>query len=439
MNRTCRIAVLVAIAAGCGRSRVDPVVEVHATATQASPNGAVAEIKTTEGDWPSWRGPLTDGIAAGPAVPTHWTETDNVIWKTEIPGRGHSSPIIVGDRICFETADEKDETQSVVCLNRIDGNLLWQSTLHKGRLERFIHKENTQASSTLACDGERLYALFLNDGHIWATALDLNGKEVWKQNVGGFHSRFGYSASPALYHSLVLLAADHEQGGFVAALNRLTGDVVWRKKRPAKSSYASPRVISVGGRDQMILGGCKLVCSYNPFTGDELWQTEGTAEAGVGTAVVDGELIFASGGYPDQNTVAVDSSGKSVWQNNIKSYVPSMLAHAGHLYVTPDDGVFRCFEAKSGKELWKKRIGGNFRASPLLSGGHIYTTDMLGKTIVFKASPDACDIVAENQLGNEAFSSPAVSRGQLFLRVADSSKSPRQEWIYCIGQPPTAN
>jgi outer membrane protein assembly factor BamB len=437
MTRCCIVGLLFLTSIGCGRRRVDPVVEVRAVATEAASADEASAATLGRDDWSGWRGSNSDGIATGPAIPTKWSETENVTWKVEIPGRGHSSPIVIGEKIYLETADEKDETQSVLCLNRADGSRLWQTTLHQGQLDRALHKENTQASSTLACDGEHLYALFLNAGHIWASALDLDGHEVWKKEVGGFDSKFGYASSPALYKSLVLIAADHQQGGFIAALNRSSGDVAWRKKRPAKSSYASPRVISMGGKDQMILGGCSELCSYDPSTGDQLWHTKGTAEAGVGTAVIDGDLIFASGGYPEKNTLAVDASGKKVWQQNVKSYVPSMLTYEGYLYMTPDDGIFRCYEAKSGDEKWTKRVGGNFRSSPVLSGGHIFTTDMSGKTIVFKASPESCEIVAENPLGTEGFASPAISRGQLFLRVADNLKGSRRDWVYCIGQPIT--
>ena len=184
----------------------------------------------------------------------------------------------------------------------------------------------------------------------------------------------------------------------------------------------------------MILAGCDELCSYAPLTGDRLWQTKGTAETAVGTPVIDGDLIFASGGYPEKNTLAVDASGKKVWQQNVKSYVPSMLTFQGYLYMAPDDGIFRCYEARTGVEKWSKRVGGNFRASPVLSDGHIYTTDMSGRTIVLKANPQSCEIVAENQLGTEGFASPAISRGQLFQRVGDSSTGSRREWVYCIGQ-----
>ena len=433
MYRIQLACVLFLVTAGCGGPRVTPVTEVFATALESSVAADDSTGMITSDDWPSWRGSKTDGVATGTAVPTRWSVSENVKWKGKIPGRGHSSPIIVGERIYLETADEKNQVQSVLCLDRADGKEIWQTTVHKGKFEKAVHQENTQASTTLACDGERLYTLFLNDRHIWASAMDLDGKVLWKKSIGGFSSKFGFSSSPALYQSMLLIAADHQQGGFIVALKCKSGDVVWRKKRPSKSSYASPRVVSLGGRDQMVIGGCGFFASYNPLTGEELWKKKGTAEAGVGTPVVVDDLVVASGGYPESNTLAVNADGKVVWEERIKSYVPSLIAYEGHVYIVPDDGVFHCLEAKTGQEKWKKRVGGNFRVSPILSDGNIFTTDMSGKTTVFKADPTKYELVAENQLGTEGFASPAVSRGQLFLRVADSSSGPRQEWIYCIG------
>lgn len=423
-------------AAGCGRGGgppVPPTAEI--TAKPESLQTEISDWQPAADDWPMWRGPNADGVGRGPTVPTHWTDTENVVWKAKISGRGHSSPIVVGERIYLETADEPAQKQSVICLDRADGKQLWQTTLFEGNFETAMHGENTQATSTLACDGERLLAMFLNDRKIWATALDLDGKEIWKTEVGSFASKFGYSASPTLYKSLVLLAADHQQGGYLAALNRVTGDIVWRKSRPAKSSYASPRVVSIGGKDQLVLCGCNLVESYDPLTGDQLWSTPGTAEAGVGLPVVAGDLVIASGGYPEQETIALKSDGSVAWKENVKSYVPSLLVYERKLYLVSDDGIARCYDAESGKELWKHRIGGKFRVSPVVSDGNIITTDMSGKTTVFRANPEWYEQVAENQLGAEGFASPAISRGQLFLRVADESKDVRQEWLYCIGKP----
>ena len=426
---------LALVAIGCGRPPGPPVPKTQEIAAKpVSVTGDAAGLTIGDDDWPMWRGPNADGVATGPAVPTKWTETDNVAWKVKLPGRGHSSPIIVGDRIFLETADEQAKVQSVVCLNRKDGKQLWQQTLFEGNFETQMHGENTQATSTLACDGERLYAMFLNDRKIWATALDLDGKQVWQTEVGSFAAKFGYSASPTLYKSLVLLAADHQQGGFIAALNRTDGEIVWRKQRPQYSSYASPRVVTLGGRDQLVICGCLQVSSYDPLTGEQLWSTPGTAEAGVGLPVTTGSLVIASGGFPQKETIALKADGSVAWRNANKSYVPSLLVLDGYLYVVSDDGIARCHDASSGAEKWKQRIGGDFRVSPVASGGNIFTTDMSGKTTVFRANPEKYEPVAENRLGTEGFASPAISKGQLFLRVADISKGPRQEWLYCVGK-----
>lgn len=429
---------LVLCGGGCGRPKGPPAPPTSEIAAPAG--GAVADLPAPQSgadDWPQWRGPHADGISTGPAVPVSWKDgatPENILWKQQIPGRGHSSPVIVGDHVYVETADEEAKVQSVLSLSRTDGQQVWKTDLFKGNFETAMHGENTQASSTLAYDGERLFASFLNDRKVWVVALDLTGKELWRQEVGGFTSKFGYSASPTLYKSLVIVAADHQTGGFLAALDRQSGKIVWRKKRPAASSYASPRVITISGKDELVICGCDLVASYDPLTGEQNWATKGTTEASVGTMVIAGDLMFASGGYPGRDTVALTASGEVAWRNTEKSYVPSLIAYQDHLYMVNDDGVAYCYEAKTGQERWKKRIGGNFRVSPVLNDGHIFTTDMSGKTTVFKAQPTQLEIVAENQLGTEGFASPGISKGQLFLRVGDNSSGQRHDWIYCIGK-----
>lgn len=434
------VLIAASMLSGCGRPRspaapVAPTTEIRPVAnlSPASP------LQLSPDDWPAWRGPNQDGVAHGPPPPTRWSDAENVAWKASLPGRGHSSPIIVGERIFLETADDEQKIQSVIGLNRADGSQLWQTEIHRGRFETNMHQENSQATSTLACDGQRLFALFLNDRKIWATALDLDGRILWRKEVGAFASKFGYSASPALFEDYLFVAADHSSGGFLAALHRETGDIVWRTARERGDSYASPRVVSLGDKPQVILGGLRQVASYDPRTGEQLWATKGTAEAVVGTAVTASDLVFVTGGYPEAQTVALKPDGAIAWKkDNVKSYVPSLLAYRDHVYLANDEGVVICWDAAAGQEKWKHRIGGNFRVSPLLAGGHIYVTDMSAKTTVFKASPDRFEAVGENQLGTEAFASPAVSRGQLFLRVADTSAGSRKEFLYCIAQPDEA-
>jgi len=423
---------------GCGRGpggTVPPTAEIAAPAEAGQTSDP--ELTFAAGDWPMWRGPRVDGVAEGPPTPTRWTEQENVLWRAPIPGRGHSSPIVLGDRVFLETADEQERHQSVLAFDLKTGKQLWETSLFEGGLETEMHPENTQATSTLATDGEHLFASFLNDRTIWVVALSLDGKEEWRTNAGSFASKFGFSASPTLYRGLVLIAADHMQGGFVAALRRHDGQVVWRRTRPAKSSYASPRVVRLGSEDQLVLCGCNLVSSLNPLTGTVNWETKGTAESGVGTLVTTNDLLFASAGYPEQETLALRPDGTVVWRNKTKSYCPSLLAHEGHLYQVADDGILRCYNAESGQETWKQRIGGRYRVSPLLAGGHIYITDMQGRTTVFKADPSKYQEVAVNQLGEEGFATPAVSDGRLLLRTAGNEGGTRRETLYCIaaGEP----
>lgn len=425
---------------GCRRppgpppNRSGPVAATSEIKTDANVAGKPAPaIRLSPADWPMWRGPNEDGVSTAGTAPTMWAETENIVWKAAIPGRGHSSPIIVGDRIYFETADDQQQVQSVICLNRADGLVVWQTEIHHGNFEKALHAENTQASSTLACDGERLFALFLNDRKIKATAIDLGGKIVWQVDVENLHRS---SAIPHLQRSLktsaslpLITAAGASSPPCIAKPARLCG----KKPRDRGDSYASPRVITLAGKSQVILGGTRKVVSYAPLTGTENWSAQGTAEADVGTAVTAGDLVFVSGGYPEAEIMAVGPDGKVVWRKNVKSYVPSLIAHDGHVYFANDEGIIICWEAASGNEKWKKRIGGNFRVSPLLVGGNTYVTDMSAKTTVFKATPEAYEAVAENRLGTEAFASPAVSHGQLFLRVADTNDGVRSESLYCIG------
>lgn len=437
MSADWKLTLLMVCVCGCGRPPVPQVAEILAPVGDGNVavTGAVSQLPEptfAPADWPAWRGVHCDGVAGGPAAPVEWSETKNVVWKLKLPGRGHSSPIILGDRVFLETADDGQQTQSVVGIDRLTGKGLWQTKVLQNNFEPSIHRENTHASCTLASDGERLFAAFLNDRRIYCSALTLEGEEIWRQEVGGFSSRHGYSASPVVYQGLVIVAADHEQGGVIAGLDRGTGHIIWRRNRPRGGSYASPRVVTLGGKDQVVLSGCGKVMSYDPLTGADNWSVDGTTEATVGSPVVSGDRVIVSGGYPGSETLAVDGAGNVSWRIREKTYVPSLLAWEGSLYMVQDDGIAHCFDAATGKEQWKHRLGGGYRASPLLCDGKVYVTDMTGKTTIFAANPRKFERIAENQLGSEGWASPAVSNGELFLRTADDVNGRRQEWLYCI-------
>jgi len=385
-------------------------------------------------DWPAWRGPTGDGMAAsGQNPPVHWSETEGIAWKVGIPGRGHGSPTVVGDRIYLATADRVKQTQSVLCLERQSGKLVWQTEVHGGQADAGKHSNSSAASSTIACDGDRLFINFLNNGAVQTTALNLDGKILWQRKLCDFVVHQGFASSPVIHESLVVVSADNRSGGVVAGLDRKTGQVVWSESRPKIPNYTSPAIVKAGGRTQMVLAGCNLITSLDPLTGKKLWEVNGSTEECVLTMVTDGVRVFAGGGYPKNHTVAIeaDGSGKVAWQNNTRVYVPSMIVKNGHLYAVLDAGMAVCWKSDTGEELWKERLGGDFFASPVMVDDRIYASNVGGQTFVFEATPKSFKLIAQNQLGDEAYASPVICGGRIYLRVARRGES-RQEFLYCI-------
>ena len=388
-------------------------------------------------DWRQWRGPNRNGVAeAGQSPPTSWSESENIVWKTPVPGRGHSSPTVVGDRIFLQTADERQQVQSVVAFDRNTGDQLWKTDVARGGFPP-THKKNTHASATIACNGKRLFAAFAHHDAVHLYALDLNGKEVWKQNLGTFtpqRFKYGYAPSPTLYGGTVIVAADTDAGGFITARDQKNGAEIWKTQRPAKLSFSSPIVTTIAGKDQLLISGCESVSSFNPSNGQEIWSVAATTMATCGTVVWDGGMVFASGGYPKAETVGLRAdTGQVVWRNGQKCYEQSMVADNGYLYAVTDRGIAYCWDARSGEEKWRGRLSSPISSSPVLAGGNIYLANEAGQISVFRATPDAFELVSQIQLGTEAFATPAICGGRIYLRVADSSGGGRQEFLYCIG------
>ena len=401
-------------------------------------SAAAAEnsLPVASGDWPWWRGPQANGIAeSGQSPPLEWSKDQNVVWKAPIPGRGHSSPIVVGDRVIITTAEEDFELQSVLCFDHKTGAEKWRTPVHKGGLDRKGNKKTSQASSTVACDGQRLIVNFLNGGGVVTTALDLDGKQIWQKKVSEFATHQGFGSSPMLYGPHAFITTDSRGGGVVAALDRASGDIVWQQKRPEKANYASAVVLNAAGHDQLLVQGCDLVSSFDPATGKKLWEIEGATTECVTTLVTDGERVFASGGYPRKHVQAVlaDGSGKTAWESNIQVYVPSMIVHEGHLYASQDAGVASCWKCDTGEELWKERLGGTFTASLVLVGENLFATNESGQTFIFKANPAKFELVSENKLGDEVYATPAICGSRIYHRVVERVGDKRQEMLYCLG------
>lgn len=401
----------------------------------ALPSPGAANLDLSENDWPWWRGPQRNGHAFNQEVPTEWDESKNIIWKTSIPGRGHSTPTVVGDGVYLLTADEGKMTQSVISLNRRTGAVQWTTTLHQGGWEGRIHQRNTQATPTLASNGKCLFATLMHDEQIWLSAVSFEGRILWQTKASDFTSNWGYSTSPAIYEDLVIVCADHKDGGNLAAFDQETGKIVWNTSRPKTPNYASPIIYHLNGQDQLILPGCEMLAGYHPRSGRLLWSSPVTTQETVGSAVTDGKHVYASGGYPKNETACVlaDGSGELVWRNSIRVYAPSMLVHNGYLYTVTDKGLAHCWNAETGKMQWREKFEGDFSSSLVLVGDNLITSSEQGKTVIFKANPDVFELVAENQLGDEIWASPVVCGNRIFIRTAHHKPDGRQEVLYCIG------
>ena len=396
---------------------------------------------SAKNDWPWWRGPLRNGVADQAAVPVTFSETDHVIWKTSVSGRGHSSPTVVGNRVFLTTATTADQIHEVLAFDRTTGKLLWRKEVNRGGFPAKNHPKNTEATATLACDGERLFAAFYHHDKVVAVTLNFAGEVVWEKEVCRFRPKtyeYGYAPSPVLYQNTVLIAAEYDGASFITALDRQSGDRVWQAPRPTMITFSTPVIAHVGGKDQLLISGAQKVSAYNPATGKPLWSVDGTTLATCGTIVWDDEIVFASGGYPKAETLAVkaDGSGEVLWRNNQKCYEQSMLAHDGYLYALTDNGVMFCWRGTDGKEMWKERLKGPVSASPVLANGNLYWANELGTLYVVRANPERFEKVAENQIGSDSFPSPAICGGQIFLRVGKGTGKERQEWLYCFGNQP---
>ncbi|PQO46413.1 dehydrogenase [Blastopirellula marina] len=400
-------------------------------------NGPTA--KPAQGNWLQWRGPSGKNIAPGPAVPTEWDETKNILWRIPLQGRGHSSPIIVGDHLYLTSADEQEQITGVYAFDKQTGELLWQTPVTRGGFQTDVHAKNTHATSTLASDGEKLFALFIENNQVKLVKLDLAGKILWQESVGQYmpqQYKFGYAPSPMLYQDLVLVASEYEQG-WLAAFSQADGKEVWRIDRKS-TSYSTPIVANINGKDQLLLSGQEKVAGFDPRTGQQRWEAPGTTMATCGTAVWEGNVVYAGGGYPHNPTqtvaVKVGDQAEVLWTSHESCYEQSLLVHDGYVYLMNDKGIFACLNGTTGEEQWRKRLGGNVSSSPLLSGDNIFIANEKGKMFVLKANPEEYEPVAQNQLGDETFATPIVSDGKLYARYADSSSGTRQEFLVCIGE-----
>jgi outer membrane protein assembly factor BamB len=385
--------------------------------------------------WPRWRGPTGQGLAADGAYPDTWSDTQNVHWKVELPGRGNSSPIVWKDRLFLTTAHDAGRRRSILCLQRDDGRLLWEAFAPETEPER-AQKKNGYASATPCTDGERVYAYFGNHG-LLCVAFD--GRQVWHHSFGDLDAYHGTACSPLLYRDRVIVYQDHRSpsGSFVTALDKRTGQVLWRTPRRENVGWGSPVAVRVGDHDEIVVSGQQRVCAYDPQTGQELWTCDGNLFEVTPTPVVGHGLVFCCSGRTGP-TLAIQPGGTGdvtrtqvAWQAGTGSpFIPSPLVYGDHLYMVNDvASVARCYEARTGKLLWQERLGRavkhGFSASPVAAGGKIFFTNEAGETYVLAAGPEF-RLLHVNKLNAPTLASPALVDGRWYFRT--------DRHLLCIGK-----
>ncbi len=403
-------------------------------------------------NWPGWRGPTGDGQSAAKNAPLAWDGATgkNIVWRVEIPGEGHASPIVWEEHVFLISCISQSKQRVLLALDRRSGKQRWQKTLFQGPLES-KHALNSFASSTPATDGETVFATFLEvDGHtvpapnvgrkrpitpgrMVVAAYDFDGNRKWMVKPGEFISAHGFCSSPLIYQNLLIVNGDHDGNSYLIALDKRTGKTVWKTPRRHKTrSYATPIIREIGGRTQMVLSGSMCISSFNPLDGSRHWSIEGPTEQFVASMVYDGKLFFMAAGFPTYHVMGIKPDGKGdvseshvAWhQTNIRCYVPSPVVVGNYLLVADDRGTANCFDAASGKRLWQHRLGKHFSASLVSAGGLVYFLADDGRTTIVKPGP-TLEVVAEHALGENCYASPAIAQGQLFVRA--------EKHLYCIG------
>lgn len=376
-------------------------------------------------NWPAWRGPRGDGSSHEKKIPLKWSATENLAWKTPIPGTGHASPIVWTDKIFTVTALLESQDRALLCFDRANGKPLWQKTIIKAPLER-KHSLNSFASSTPATDGDLVYTAFLDRNEMVVTAHDFSGAQKWQVRPGPFSSMHGFCSSPIIFKDKLIVNGDHDGDSYIVALARADGKTLWKTPRENKTrSYCVPIIRQLSGRTQMILSGDKSVASYDPNNGQLHWLLPGPTEQFVASIVYNpaADLLFVTGGYPELHILGLKHDGKGriddsqiAWRaNRAVSYVPSPVSEGDYFYIVSDGGIAACYRAKDGKVMWQERMGGDHHASLVTAEGRVYFLSDRGVMTVVKAGPDF-EVLAKNELGEDCFASPAISDGQIILR-----------------------
>jgi outer membrane protein assembly factor BamB len=420
-----------------------------------------AQSSPPEANWPRWRGPLETGVAPLGSPPVKWSATTNIRWKTRIPGEGTSTPIIWGDQVFIQAAyPAKDPAAEppkaakgaktiptptdayrfvLMCLDRDSGKTRW----HKICREEVPHEgyrpfDGSYASASALTDGQHVIAFFGSRGIF---CYDLAGNLKWQKDLGKQETRFGFGegATPALHGNTIVVPWDHEGDDFIVALDKRTGDELWRQPRDEATSWSTPLIVEHGGKAQVITTATNRIRSYDLATGKQVWEHEGLTTNAIPSPVTAGGVVFATSGYQGSKLFAIrlgasgDLTGTDsiIWSMNRDTpYVPSPLLSGNRLYFfKSNNAILTCLDINTGKPHYSaERIEGlqSVYASPVAANGYVYLVGRNGTTVVIKDS-DKLEIVATNVLTDPTDASPAIVGKQLFLRSRAN--------LYCIAEP----
>jgi outer membrane protein assembly factor BamB len=407
---------------------------------------SLAVVSLNAENWPQFRGPTGQGISSEQGVPTRWSSTDNVAWKTPLPGEGWSSPIVWGDRVFVTTATDNGVSCRVLCLDRVTGQILWNREVFTQTLTGRKEERNSYATPTPATDGKRIYAVFFDGSY---AALDFGGALLWTNRQHSFYSQHGLATSPILWNDLLLMARDGSNAGddkllgwqkpwdqsHILALDKTTGQVRWKGMRGlSRIAHAVPCLWSgPDGKTQVISTAGDVVQGFDALTGERIWTSLNKGEGLVPSAVTGDGLVFTACGFSGRESLkAFRLSGHGDLQESNLAWeqrknmpkVPSLLYVKPHLYSVSDTGAAMCLQGDTGEIVWQERVGKNFSASPVYADGKVYFLSDAGETTVVEAGPQF-KVLSKNSLEEKCQASMAVSQGHLFIRTSGH--------LYCIG------
>ncbi|MCA9269968.1 MAG: PQQ-binding-like beta-propeller repeat protein [Planctomycetales bacterium] len=381
-------------------------------------------------DWPAWRGPAGTGVAADAHPPLEWSAEKNVAWEVPLRGEGNSAAIVVGDQVLLSCATDGGRMRSLMSYDRATGELRWAKTVRYGGEEK-THNTNPFCSSSPASDGQRVVVWH---GSAGLHCYDMQGEPLWNVDLGEFQHIWGNASSPVLYGDLVVLNAGPGTRSFLIALNKSTGEEVWRRETPDaasekvdefRGSWSTPVLFQENGRDLMALSLPKRLIAFDPKTGETVWSSEGLSLLSYTSPLIGDDLVVAMCGYHGP-AIAVKRGGAGditeshrLWTHTNKNpqRVGSGVLVDGHVYILNEDGVAWCIDAVSGENKWKERLGGKAWSSMSHVDGKLHALNMDGTTFVLKPNPAACEVLAENHLDELTRSSHAFSDGQVFIRT----------------------